>query len=148
MAHCLLRPRGKKSSLMLFLPADESRWLKIPASSAIPASRCDTPQGLDDCCCCVCQGHIGQRPDELQRSLTWDQGKEKHARRRFTASTNSQIDCCNPRSPWQSVSNENTNDLPRQYSHEDAHLSELSERDCSTAQSTSAKDLGLRNASR
>src|SRR5258705_12078036 len=58
---------------------------------------------------------IGKLPEELRRSLTWDQGKEMHAHKRFTVSTNVQGYFCDPRSPWQRGSNENTNGLLRQY---------------------------------
>ena len=54
---------------------------------------------------------IGKLPDELQRSLTWDQGKEMHAQKRFTVATNVQVYFCDPRSRWQRGSNENTNGL-------------------------------------
>src|SRR5262245_37543060 len=47
--------------------------------------------------------------------LAWDQGKEMHAHKRFTIATNVQVYCCDPRSPWQRGSNENTNGLVRQY---------------------------------
>ena len=59
--------------------------------------------------------HIGKLPEELRRSLTWDQGKEMHAHKRFTVATNVQVYFCDPRSPWQRGSNENTNGLLRQY---------------------------------
>ena len=59
--------------------------------------------------------HISKLPEELRRSLTWDQGKEMHAHRRFTIATNVQVYFCDPRSPWQRGSNENTNGLLRQY---------------------------------
>jgi hypothetical protein len=52
--------------------------------------------------------HIGKLPEELRRSLTWDQGKEMHAHKRFTVATNVQVYFCGPRSPWQRGSNENT----------------------------------------
>ncbi len=92
--------------------------------------------------------HIGKLPEEsARRSLTWDQGKEMHAHKRFTVITNVQVYFCDPRSPWQRGSNENTNGLLRQYFPERnrllAHLSELSERNRSAAQSTSAKNLGF-----
>src|ERR1700719_1854372 len=59
--------------------------------------------------------HISKLPEELRRSLTWDQGKEMHAHKRFTVATNVQVYFCDPRSPWQRGSNENTNGLLRQY---------------------------------
>jgi IS30 family transposase len=59
--------------------------------------------------------HIRKLPEELRRSLTWDQGKEMHAHKRFTVATNLQVYFCDPRSPWQRGSNENTNGLLRQY---------------------------------
>ena len=59
--------------------------------------------------------HIRKLPKELRRSLTWDQGKEMHAHKRFTVATDVQVYFCEPRSPWQRGSNENTNGLLRQY---------------------------------
>ena len=52
--------------------------------------------------------HIRKLPKELRRSLTWDQGKEMHAHKRFTVATDVQVYFCEPRSPWQRGSNENT----------------------------------------
>ena len=54
-------------------------------------------------------------PDELYKSLTWDRGKELADHERFTLETNIDVYFCDPQSPWQRGSNENTNRLLRQY---------------------------------
>jgi IS30 family transposase len=54
-------------------------------------------------------------PDELYKSLTWDRGKELADHQRFTLKTNVDVYFCDPSSPWQRGSNENTNRLLRQY---------------------------------
>jgi len=54
-------------------------------------------------------------PSELYKSLTWDRGKEMHDHKRFTLATDIKVYFCDPQSPWQRGSNENTNGLLRQY---------------------------------
>ena len=54
-------------------------------------------------------------PDELYKSLTWDRGKELADHKRFSMATNVDVYFCDPQSPWQRGSNENTNRLLRQY---------------------------------
>jgi len=54
-------------------------------------------------------------PDELYKSLTWDRGHELADHKRFTLETNIDVYFCDPQSPWQRGSNENTNRLLRQY---------------------------------
>ena len=54
-------------------------------------------------------------PRELYKSLTWDRGKEMSDHQQFTLATNIDVYFCDPNSPWQRGSNENTNRLLRQY---------------------------------
>jgi IS30 family transposase len=58
---------------------------------------------------------VRKLPDELARSLTWDRGKELADHKRFTLETDVAVYFCDPQSPWQRGSNENTNRLLRQY---------------------------------
>lgn len=66
-------------------------------------------------------------PEGLVKSLTWDRGTEFAAHRAFTIATNVQVYFCDPQSPWQRGSNENTNGLLRQYLPHAADLSRYSQ---------------------
>jgi IS30 family transposase len=71
--------------------------------------------------------HVRKLPASLRRSLTWDRGLEMAKHKSFTVATNVKVYFCDPQSPWQRGSNENTNGLLRQYFPKRTDLSGFSQ---------------------
>ena len=66
-------------------------------------------------CCRIEPEHVRKLPATLKRSLTWDRGLEMAKHKDFTVATDVKVYFCDPQSPWQRGTNENTNLLLRQY---------------------------------
>lgn len=71
--------------------------------------------------------HVRKLPATLRRSLTWDRGLEMAKHKEFTIATDVRVYFCDPQSPWQRGSNENTNLLLRQYFPRGTDLSPISQ---------------------
>ena len=97
---------GKRMRAMATLVERKSRFVMLVA----------LPNGHSaDIVADVLAAKIIELPEQLRRSLAGDQGKEMAAHARFSITTGVPVYFCDPRSPWQRGSNENTNGLLRQY---------------------------------
>jgi IS30 family transposase len=111
--------RGSGNSYIATLVERQSRFvmlIKIPSR--------DTAQVVG-----ALSKHVRKLPATLRRSLTWDRGLEMAKHKDFTVATDVQVYFCDPQSPWQRGSNENTNGLLRQYFPKKTDLSDYSQSD-------------------
>jgi IS30 family transposase len=96
---------GSKNSLIVTLVKRHSRFTTL-----LKVSSKDTAVVV-----AALTKHARRLPAALRRSLTWDRGLEMAQHKTFTMATDVKVYFCDPRSPWQRGSNENTNGLLRQY---------------------------------
>jgi IS30 family transposase len=96
---------GTNNSQIATLVERQSRYLML---AKVPNKNTETVINA-----LIKQAH--KLPSDLYKSLTWDRGKEMHDHKRFTLATDIKVYFCDPQSPWQRGSNENTNGLLRQY---------------------------------
>jgi IS30 family transposase len=108
---------GSKSSQIATLVERQSRFttlVKVPSRET-------------DVVVAALARHIRKLPTELRRSLTWDRGREMKHHKDFTVATDVKVYFCDPSSPWQRGTNENTNGLLRQYFPKGTDLSGYSQ---------------------
>jgi IS30 family transposase len=109
---------GGRTSAIATLVERQTRYLQLVA----------LPDGTEaERVCEALAASITTLPAQLRRSLTWDQGHEMSEHRRFSVESGVEVYFCDPRSPWQRGSNENTNGLLRQYFPRGASLAEVSQ---------------------
>jgi len=90
---------------------------------------------------------VQELPEQLKRSLTWDRGLEMAQHKRFTVDTGVQVYFCDPKSPWQRGTNENTNGLLRQYLPHGTNLRAVSQEQLDEIAATSTAGLARRRGS-
>jgi IS30 family transposase len=102
--------RTTRFTMLLHLPAPEQRPLRTAAHTGPPVTGHGGEQVRD-----AIAATITTLPEQLRRSLTWDQGAEMAQHATLRVQTGLEVYFCDPQSPWQRGTNENTNGLLRQY---------------------------------
>jgi IS30 family transposase len=108
---------GKRGTQIATLVERHSRYVLL---ERLP--RADSPTVVN-----ALARRIQRLPPSLKQSLTWDRGKEMAQHKQFTIATDVQVYFCDPQSPWQRGSNENTNGLLRQYFPKGMDLSQVTQ---------------------
>jgi IS30 family transposase len=110
---------GAKNSFVATLVERQSRFVQL-----IKVAGKDAPSVLK-----ALTKHVQRLPDGLMLSLTWDRGMEMALHKAFSIATDVAVYFCDPQSPWQRGSNENTNGLLRQYFPKGTDLSMFTQSD-------------------
>jgi len=111
------RLAGAKNTHIATLVERQSRFvqlIKVPRKDAETVAR-------------ALRRHVQRLPDGLMASLTWDRGLEMAHHHRFSVATDVAVYFCNPQSPWQRGTSENTNGLLRQYFPKGTDLSSITQ---------------------
>jgi len=121
--------RSSRFTMLLHLPAGEP---KPPSPNRVRAVRGHGAEAVRD----AITAAIRTLPEQLRRSLTWDQGAEMAQHAQLRIETGLQVYFCDPQSPWQRGSNENTNGLLRQYFPKGTDLARYSADDLAAVAAT------------
>jgi len=100
--------RSSRFTMLLLLPAPECAGPRLKHGPAVTGAGAEQVRN-------AIAAQLGGLPEHLRRSLTWDQGKELAQHARLKIDLGLQVYFCDPQSPWQRGTNENTNGLLRQY---------------------------------
>ena len=135
--------RATRFTMLLHLPPMEGHGAGLREKNG-PALAGHGAEAVRDAITCT----ITTLPEQLRRSLTWDQGAEMAQHARLRVDTGLQVYFCDPHSPWQRGTNENTNGLLRPYFPKGTNLSVHSADDLAAVaaalNSRSRKTLGWR----